>query len=67
VWKTLTENSSVRPNNLRKRADNTTEIVNAMLPSPVFGFDGDHRFRPNRLPTTDAYQEKHISRVTFGE
>ena len=27
-----------------------------MLPSAVFWFDGDHRFRPSRLPTTDAYQ-----------
>ena len=34
--KSLTENSSVRPNNLSKRADNVTERVNAMLPSPVF-------------------------------
>jgi hypothetical protein len=34
--KTLTGNSSVNPNNLRKRADNVTERVNAMLPSPVF-------------------------------
>ena len=29
-----------------------------MLPSPVFWFDGDHRFRPSRLPTTDACQEE---------
>ena len=56
--KTLTENPSVRPNDLRKRADSVTERVNAMVPSPVFWFDGDHRFRPSRLPTTDACQEE---------
>ena len=56
--KTLTEKPSVKPNDLRKRADSVTESVNAMLPSPVFWFDADHRFRPSRLPTTDAYQEK---------
>ena len=34
--KTLTEKLSVKPNDLRKRADSVTERVNAMLPSPVF-------------------------------
>lgn len=34
--KTLTENSSVKPNDLRKRADNVTERVKATDPSPVF-------------------------------
>ena len=63
--KTLTENPSVKPNDLRKRADSATERVNAMLPSPVFWFDGDHRFRPSRLPTTDACQEKLISKVRW--
>jgi len=56
--KALTENPSVKPNDLRKRAESVTERANVMLPSPVFWFDGDHRFRPSRLPTTDAYQEE---------
>jgi len=59
----LTGNSSVKPSNLRKRADNVTERVNAILPSPVFGFERDHRFRPRRLPTTDAYRVKYVSKV----
>jgi hypothetical protein len=57
----LTVNPSVSPNDLRKSADNITERENAMLPSPVFGFEGDHRFRPSRLPSTDACQENPIN------
>ena len=36
LGKSLTENSSVRPTDLRMRADNVTETANAMVPSPVF-------------------------------
>jgi hypothetical protein len=53
--KNLTENSSTNPQTRNAHANPTTESVNPALPSNVLCVVGDHRYRPTRLPTTDAY------------
>jgi hypothetical protein len=55
-----TENEGTIPTALSAHALDTTERTNAVLPSKVLGEPGDHRCRPIRLPTIEAYGEQSV-------
>ena len=52
-----TEKFSTVPNTRNNHAHTDTDATNATLPSIVFGFAANHRWRPSRLPTIDACDE----------
>lgn len=61
----LTEKSSATPHTRSSHAHAHTDTTNAALPSIVFGFAANHRCRPSRLPTIDAYtQDAHFRKHT---